>query len=105
MCCRIWVKVSGPSTKDPPPKEYRTSPPVGTINVDKIRNSVVFPDPFGPRNPRIPARFASHDTEASAVPSPYRRVKLWIETTPSDIVRPSPALKKINHEQTRIVMN
>ena len=42
-------------------------PPEGTIRVERIRNSVVLPLPFGPSNPNNSARRTSKETPSSAV--------------------------------------
>ena len=46
-------------------------PPEGTISVERMRNVVVLPLPFGPSSPKISAGRTSNDTPASATRSPY----------------------------------
>ena len=44
----------------------RARPPVGRMSVERIRKSVVFPPPFGPRRPKISPGSTANDTPSSA---------------------------------------
>src|SRR5438067_5244688 len=50
----------------------RARPPTGTISVERMRNIVVFPLPFGPSRPNNSAGRTSNVTPFKAVRLPYR---------------------------------
>src|SRR4029079_11811430 len=51
-------------------------PALGASSVPSVRTSVVFPAPFGPRNPKTSPRPTSNETSAKAVRSPNRFERL-----------------------------
>src|SRR6266436_3491958 len=69
-----WVASSHPAT--------RAVPPLGGSRVASIRNVVVLPAPFGPRNPKISPRRTLRSTPATAstcrLPDLKTRRKPWV---------------------------
>src|SRR6202165_4516359 len=57
-------------------------PDVGRIRPSNMRSVVVFPAPFGPRNPKTSPRCTSRSSESRAViDGPYRFVRPWVVMT------------------------
>src|SRR5580658_8958535 len=71
--CRICAALAG-STGIP---ATVAEPAVGAMRVPRIRTVVVFPAPFGPRNPNTSPRATVNDTSSTAVRGPKTLVR-WL---------------------------